>query len=257
MTLLRDKIVLVTGGGGLIGSALCNAIAAAGGISLVADIDIGKAESVVHDITDTDGYRAEAVTMDITDPDSVRSVVEAMTDRHGRIDGLVNNAYPRNANYGRRLEEVKLSDFNANTNMHLGGYFLTMQIFAKAFEAQGSGAIVNMSSIYGCMAPRFDVYAGTDMTMPVEYASIKAGVLHLTRYFAQYYKKAGVRVNAVSPGGVEDGQDPAFLERYNLHAGQIGMLSQADVTAVVVFALSDMARAITGQNLIVDDGFSL
>lgn len=257
MTLLQDKIVLVTGGAGLIGSALCRAIAVQGGVAIVADINLAKAESVAKSIRESDDQRAEAIVMDITDAASVVSVVTELTERHGHIDGLVNNAYPRNKNYGRRLEEVELADFNANTNMHLGGYFLTMQIFAKMFREQGGGVIVNMSSIYGCIAPKFDVYAGTAMTMPVEYASIKSGVLHLTRYFAQYYKKDGVRVNAVSPGGVEDGQDAKFLARYNAHAGKIGMLGQDDVTDVVVFALSDMSRAVTGQNLIVDDGFSL
>jgi NAD(P)-dependent dehydrogenase (short-subunit alcohol dehydrogenase family) len=130
-------------------------------------------------------------------------------------------------------------------------------MFSAYFAKQESGAIVNMSSIYGVMAPRFEIYANTPMTMPVEYAAIKSGVVHLTRYFAQYYKKSGVRVNAISPGGVEDGQAPSFLAAYAQFCGTKGMLNADDLTGGLMFLLSDNARFITGQNLVIDDGFSL
>jgi NAD(P)-dependent dehydrogenase (short-subunit alcohol dehydrogenase family) len=133
---------------------------------------------------------------------------------------------------------------------------------ACAHYAQEHGhpfSLVNLSSIYGSMAPRFDVYAGTMMTMPVEYAAIKASIEHMTRYVNAYMKGRGTafRANCVSPGGVLAGQDQQFLSRYGEHCLSKGMLDPEDVAGVIVFLLSDAARHVVGQNVIVDDGFSI
>ena len=140
---------------------------------------------------------------------------------------------------------------------HVGGYFLVAQKFAECFKQQGHGNIVNMSSIYGVIAPRFQVYDGTTMTMPVEYAAIKASVVHLTHYFAQYFKGTGIRVNALSPGGILDAQPEPFLQRYRALCADKGMLDKSDLAGALVFLLSDLSRYMNGQNLVVDDGFSL
>lgn len=116
---------------------------------------------------------------------------------------------------------------------------------------------MNMSSIYGSMAPRFEVYEGTSMTMPVEYAAIKSAVEHLTRYFASYFKGCGIRVNSLSPGGILQAQPQVFLDAYNQHCASKGMLLPEDLTGALIYLLSDESRYMTGQNLIVDDGFSL
>jgi len=107
------------------------------------------------------------------------------------------------------------------------------------------------------MAPRFEVYADTPMTMPVEYAAIKSSIIHLTRYFAQYFKGCGIRCNAISPGGILDRQPESFLEAYKSHCAEKGMLDAGDMCGPLIFLLSDDAKFINGQNLIVDDGFSL
>ena len=254
--MLRDKVIVITGGAGLLGAEFCAAVAKQGGIAIVADTNFAAAERVAEALR-TSGRSAEAVAMDITDISSVQRVIVALHDRYGRIDAVVNNAYPRNARWGQALERVTYEDFCENVSVHMGGYFLVAQQFALYFRERGGGHIVNMSSIYGVMAPRFDIYADAGMTMPVEYAAIKSGVVHLTRYFSKYFMKDGVRVNAISPGGILDGQPESFLERYNAHCGTIGMLAPADVSSLLIFLLSDAARSITGQNLVVDDGFSL
>ena len=173
---------------------------------------------------------------------------------------MVNVAYPRNANYGRKFFDVEYKDFCANVDVHLGGYFLTCQRFAKTMSATGSGSIVNLASIYGMMAPRFEIYEGYEgapKTMPVEYAVIKAGVIQLTRYLAQFLRGSGVRVNAISPGGIEDAQPAAFQESYRRHCNSKGMLDRTDISDTLIYLLSDGASFVTGQNLIVDDGFTL
>jgi NAD(P)-dependent dehydrogenase (short-subunit alcohol dehydrogenase family) len=205
----------------------------------------------------TGGGAVEAAELDITCMDSVSALIKNLHQRYGKIDAVVNNAYPRNKNYGRRLEDVTYQDFCENVDSHLGGYFLVAQQFCMAFKAQGHGNLINMSSIYGSMAPRFEVYEGTSMTMPVEYAAIKSAVVQLTRYFAQYFKGHGIRVNCLSPGGILANQPPEFLAAYNAHCASKGMLAPDDVVGTLIFLLSDESRYMTGQNLFVDDGFSI
>jgi NAD(P)-dependent dehydrogenase (short-subunit alcohol dehydrogenase family) len=254
--MLNEKVIVVTGGGGLLGRHFCAEIARQGGIAIVADVNLTSAQSVALDIT-ANGGRAEAVCLDITDTGSVERLIGALQASYGRIDALVNNAYPRNKSWGRKLEDVSYADFCENVSLHLGGYFLVAQKFALYFRANGGGSIVNMGSIYGTQAPRFEIYAGTEMTMPVEYAAIKAGIIQLTRYFAQYFKTDGTRCNSLSPGGILDRQAESFLEGYASHCGTKGMLEPADLVGALVFLLSDSSRYVNGQNLIVDDGFCL
>jgi NAD(P)-dependent dehydrogenase (short-subunit alcohol dehydrogenase family) len=255
--MLRDRVMVIVGGAGLLGRAFAAGVLEKGGVAVIADIDFARAEDVAATLDPMETGCAIARHVDITDHASIRRLISDTIDRHGKIDGVVITGYPRNRAYGRHLEDVTFADFCENLNLHLGGYFLVMQQFAKHFVAVGGGSIVNLGSVYGSIAPRFGVYDGTTMTMPVEYAAIKAGVLRLTTYFAQFYKKSGVRVNAVSPGGIFDDQPRGFVEKYAALSGVKGMLNPTDVVGTVCFLLSDLSCFVTGQNLIVDDGFSL
>ena len=255
--MLLNKVVVVTGGAGLLGRAFVRSIAEHGGIAVVADRDAEAASRVANEVSASYPKCAEAELLDIVDKGSVRALINRLQKRHGRIDALVNNAYPRNGNYGRKLEDVTYEDFCENVDMHLGGYFLVAQQFSMFFREHGGGNIVNMSSIYGAVTPRFEVYAGTPSTMPVEYAAIKSAVIQLTRYFAQYFKGHGIRVNCLSPGGILDAQPKSFLQQYNAHCSTKGMLDPRDVAGAMVFLLSDASKYVNGQNIIVDDGYSL
>ena len=254
---LHGEVIVVTGAAGTIGRAFVRGIVEQGGIAIVADIDVAAAEDLARELTDLGPGRAETACLDITDTESVTALIDTLKREHGRIDAVVNNAYPRNKAYGRKLEDVTYADFCANVDMHLGGYFLVAQQFCSAFREQGHGNVVNMSSIYGVMAPRFEVYDGTPMTMPVEYAAIKSAVVHLTRYFAQYFKGTGIRVNCISPGGILAAQPESFLGAYNRDCASKGMLSPRDLVGALLFLLSDESQFVTGQNIVVDDGFSL
>lgn len=255
--MLTGKIIVVTGGGGLFGRTFVRGIAEAGGTAIAADINLQAAQETASALSPNSSGRIEAAQLDITSEESIRSLIADLRERHGHIDAVVNNAYPRNRNYGRKLEDVSYADFCENLNLHLGGYFLVTQQFCKIFREQGGGNVINMSSIYGFMTPRFEVYDGTAMTMPVEYSAIKAGVVQLTRYFAQYFKGSGIRVNCISPGGILDKQPESFLATYNSHCASKGMLLPQDVLGALLFLLSDESRFMTGQNIVVDDGYSL
>jgi NAD(P)-dependent dehydrogenase (short-subunit alcohol dehydrogenase family) len=255
--LLKNKVVVIAGGAGVLGERFCSVVAEHEGIAVVADWDVEAATRVANEIVAKRRGLAEPASLDITDKSSVSTLIARIQERYGRIDAVVNSAYPRNRNYGRKLEDVTYEDFCENVGLHLGGYFLVGQQFGLFFREQGGGNIVNMASVYGTMVPRFEIYAGTPMTMPVEYAAIKSAIIHLTRYFAQYYKGTGIRVNCLSPGGILAGQPDEFLKAYNGHCSSKGMLVPEDVEGALLFLLSDQSRFMTGQNLLIDDGFSL
>lgn len=254
--LLQAKTILVVGAAGRIGRVIVDAVLSAGGRAVALDTDAGGLRS----LAEAHGTGSlDCATVDMADRGSIERALAGAHDRFGAVDGAVNTAYPRNARYGRHFFDVEYADFCENTGLHMGGYFLFMQACARyALEHQQPFSLVNLSSIYGSMAPRFDVYAGTAMTMPVEYAAIKAGLEHMTRYVNAYMKGRGAafRANCVSPGGILAGQNEQFLARYGEHCLSKGMLDAQDVTGAIVFLLSDAARHVVGQNLIVDDGFS-
>tara|TARA_R110001592_G_scaffold13452_2_gene61673 strand:- start:597 stop:1406 length:810 start_codon:yes stop_codon:yes gene_type:complete len=255
---LEDAVVVVTGGAGLLGKEFAKAIALQGGRPVFADIRVQAAKQAAQQLnTELDRECAYAVEIDITSKESLRNAISALHASLGRIDALVNNAYPRNRNYGRKFEDVEYSDFCENLNLHLGGYFLASQQFALFFQQQGHGNIVTISSIYGVVAPRFDIYKGTDMTMPVEYAAIKAALIHLTSYMLRYFQGSGIRFNCLSPGGILDAQPDQFVEEYRKYANSKGMLSPTDIVGALVFLLSNQSRYINGQNIVVDDGWSV
>jgi NAD(P)-dependent dehydrogenase (short-subunit alcohol dehydrogenase family) len=142
-------------------------------------------------------------------------------------------------------------------DLNLGGYFLVSQLFVKYFVDQKNGNIVNISSIYGVSAPKFEIYNNTTMTMPVEYSVIKSGLLHLTKYMAKYLVGNNIRVNAISLGGIKDKQPEPFLNKYKDNCLNKGMLDPSDISGTLLFLLSDNSLYINGQNIIVDDGFTL
>ena len=252
--LVRDKVVIVTGGAGLLGRTFCQAIADNGGIAVVAEYDIAIAEKLCTSLENASIVPAQ---VNITNKNSIKALIATISEKYGRIDALVNSAYPRNKNYGKHFFEVAYSDFCENVGMNLGGYFLTSQQFAAYFEKQGYGNIINLASIYGVIAPRFEIYDNTPMTMPVEYAAIKSGLIHLTKYMAKYFKGKNIRVNTISLGGIEDKQPEPFLKAYREFCLNKGMLNAKDISGTVLYLLSDLSEFVNGQNIVVDDGFTL
>jgi NAD(P)-dependent dehydrogenase (short-subunit alcohol dehydrogenase family) len=195
---------------------------------------------------------------DITNIKDIQDLINTTLNKFKKIDALVNNAYPRNKNYGRIFEEVSYEDFCENVNMHLGGYFLITQQVAKVMMKQNYGNIVNMASIYGFSAPKFEIYGGTDITMPVEYAAIKGAIINLTKYLASCLGKYNIRVNSISPGGVFNNQPESFVKKYSEKVvfGK-RMANTDDLIGVLLFLLSSASKYITGQNIVVDGGFTL
>ncbi|MEO1953540.1 MAG: oxidoreductase [Campylobacterales bacterium] len=256
--MLKNKVVVITGGAGLIGKEFVKAVIEQNGIAVIADIDKKIGKEVKKSLSkELNTKNIDFVKLDITSKKSLKKCINYLDNRYGKIDALVNNAYPRNKNYARDFFDVEYDDFVENLGLNLGGYFITSQQFAKYFQKQSYGNIINISSIYGVVAPKFEIYNGTTMTMPVEYSAIKSGLIHLTKYMAKYFKGMDIRVNTLSPGGILDAQPKEFLEAYKEKCLNKGMLEKEDLKGTLIYLLSDMSRYVNGQNIIVDDGFVL
>lgn len=253
--MLEGKKFLVAGAGGLLGSKLTADLINDHAHVIAADINIELMKKrLVSQGLDTKNRSLTCIMLDLNDASSVGALFASISG----IDGAVNCSYPRNKRYGSNFFDVSLADFNENVSLHLGSSFLFMQQCAAYFKReQAPFALVNISSIYGVIAPKFEVYDGTPMTMPVEYAAIKSALLHLSKYVANYVGDSGFRSNSVSPGGIFDHQPEQFLEQYKKQTLGKGMLDIEDVIGSIKFLLSDSARYVNGQNIIVDDGFSL
>ncbi|HEY8896737.1 MAG TPA: oxidoreductase [Niastella sp.] len=242
--MLKEKIIVVTGGAGLLGKSIAAAAVSEGAVVISADI------FSAHDLDNG------KLHMDITDERSVLEGIAILKAKYGRIDGWVNNAYPRTKDWGNKLEDIPYESWQKNVDMHLNGYFLCCRSILEAMKLQQAGVVINMSSIYGIVGPDFSVYEGTNMTMPAAYSAIKGGLINLTRYLAAYYGPQGIRVNCVSPGGIFDHQPESFVTRYEAKVPLRRMGTPDDIAQGVCFLLSENASYITGHNLVIDGGWT-
>ena len=256
--MLKNKVIVITGAAGLVGEEFVKAVVKQKGIAVIADIDENLGKKLKNNLSKKlNTNNIVFVKLDITSKHSLKKCIDFLDAKYKKIDALVNNAYPRNKNYGNHFFDVKYKDFVENIGLNLGGYFTTSQQFANYFEKQGFGNIINISSIYGVVAPKFEIYDGTEMTVPIEYAAIKSALIHLTKYMARYFKGKNIRVNAISPGGILDNQPQEFLLKYNERCLSKGILDAKDLNGTLIFLLSDMSNYLNGQNIVVDDGYSL
>ena len=242
--ILKDKIIIVTGGSGLIGKELVADINRKGGIAINADIGIET------------NLQSGTIRMDITDDQSIQFGIDQVFAEFGQIDGLVNNAYPRTKDWGTKFEDIDPQSWRTNVDMQLNSYFVCCQKVLKIMAEQNHGAIVNITSIYGVVGNDFTLYEEYGGTSPAAYSAIKGGLINFTRYLASYYGKKGIRVNCVSPGGIFDHQHPSFVTRYEAKVPMGRLGNPDDISPAVSFLLSDEAKYITGQNLIVDGGWT-
>lgn len=241
---IKNKIIVVTGGNGLLGRKMVSIFRENGAIAIAADIYF-------------ENKGPEDFIIDITDENSVIKEVDLIIEKYGQIDGWVNNAYPRTKDWGNKLEDITMESWRSNVDMHLNGYFLCCKVVLNQMKKQNFGSLVNMSSIYGKIGPDFSIYSDLDMTMPAAYSAIKGGINNLTRYLASYYGSHKIRVNTVSPGGIYNNQPTSFVEKYNEKVPLKRMGSPKDIVSAVYYLLTDDASYVTGHNLIVDGGWTI
>ncbi len=260
---LKGKTAIVTGGTGLIGKKHCEALALAGANVVVADISAESSQA----FAETLGENCIGLSVDVTNSESLENAKKAIIARFRTIDILVNNAAindmfenPAMAAELSAFEKYPIDSFRKSLEVNVLGVFSCSQVFGAVMAKQGSGSIINVASTYGMVGPDQNIYknqAGeqTFFKSP-SYPTTKGAIINFTRYLAAYWGKRGVRVNTLSPGGVENSQDAFFVQNYSAKT-LLGRMAQAtDYQGAIVFLASDASLYMTGANLVVDGGWT-
>lgn len=247
----RDGFFLVSGSSGRIGSAVSRRLLS--NSNQVVGLDISTRSGADLETQDT----GLTVIGSVSNPSDIERAITIGESEYGRLLGSVHCAYPRSDGWEKPFEELTIDSLSEDFRQQLGGTIIFSQMTSTVMRLHGEGSIVLLASIQGIRAPKFHHYEGLDMTSPAAYSAIKGGVISYSRWLAKYLSRTGVRVNCVSPGGILADQPELFQQRYREDCLTKGLLDADDVVGTINFLLSEDSRFISGQNIVVDDGWSL
>jgi NAD(P)-dependent dehydrogenase (short-subunit alcohol dehydrogenase family) len=251
---LDEKVVLITGGCGRIGSALTEELLLKGYKVLIGDIN--KSNLIKLD-KKLNSSNLGIFAGDLTSKKYIDKFISFGLKKFKKIDSLIHCSYPKSKKWGASFEKIKASSLKEDLYNQLGATIILSQSIIKYFLKKRRGNLILFSSIQGIQAPKFDHYRNLKIVSPIEYSAIKSGVISISQYLAKYYKNKNIRINCISPGGIKDFQPKLFIKRYNESCNSKGLLDGSDLSGLVLFLLSDKSKYITGQNLVIDDGWSL
>jgi len=260
---LNNKVAIVTGALGLLGKQHCFALSEAGASVVVCDLD----EQACNDFAFSLEGDSIGVGVDITSVESLINLKQRVLSKYKKLDILVNNAAindkfenPAAAAELSKFENYPLEMWNKSIDVNVTGTFLCSQIIGSQMALQGSGSIINISSTYGIVAPDQSIYRKKDGTQTFfkspAYPATKGAVISFTKFLAAYWGAKGVRVNCLSPGGVENDQEEFFIKNYSQKTPLGRMAAPSDYKGAIVFLASDASSYMTGANLIVDGGWT-
>ena len=260
---LKNKTAIVTGACGLLGFHHSAALAEAGANVVMCDIDEKTCLEKAAEL----GKHHLGLSLDVTDLKSIESVRDKALAAFGRIDILVNNAAindmfesPALAAQQSMFENYPLALFEKSLRVNVTGVFLCAQVFGTPMARQGSGSIINIASTYGVVGPDQSIYANESgeqlFYKSPAYPATKGAVVNFTRYLAAYWGKNGVRVNTLSPGGVENDQEAYFIKNYSAKTVLGRMAKPTDYKGAIVFLASEASSYMTGANLLLDGGWT-
>lgn len=262
---LTGKNALVTGATGILGQHFCHALASYGANLAIFDLDQRKLDDLAGIFKEKYKVEVIPVVCNITDPESVKKSVEFVDERLGGIHILHNNAASKGKtldDFFASFEEFKLEAWKDIMSVNVDGMFLMAQaVGKKMIERNIKGSIIQTASIYGVVAPDQRIYEGSfymnrTISSPAVYSASKAAVVGLTKYLASYWGHRGIRVNTLTPGGVESGQNETFKSKYGARI-PLGRMAEADeLCGALVYLASDASSYVTGQNLIIDGGLT-
>ncbi len=251
---MNNLVLAITGASGRLGTAFAREAVSRGCKVILGDIDEVRGKSLVEEFG---SENSKFQFVDVTSIESIQNFIRAGVESFGSVGAAVHAAYPRSAQWGTPFGQLKEEGLKEDLYSQLGGSILFSQELIAYFKKQGFGNLVLVSSVQGLGAPKFHHYEGTQMTSPIEYTAIKSGVISITKYLAKNSPNQKIRVNCISPGGIEDGQPNTFVEKYREDCLNKGLLDSADIAGALMFLLSDDSKFINGQNIVVDDGWSL
>lgn len=258
---LAGRVAVITGGAGLLGTRFATALADRGASVAIADRDEAGAVRTARGIRARGEATVRGYKVILPKPDSIKRLKIRVEKDMGPVDILINNAAVQPPGFLRRFEDYSLKDWNAVMDVNLTGAMVCSQVFGGAMAQRGDGSIINIASIYGVVGADQRIYEnsqyrGRTINNPAVYSASKAGLLGLTRHLATYWGHRGVRVNAVTPGGIFSGQNEEFARRYSYRV-PLGRMARADeMTGAVLFLAGRDSSYVTGQNLIVDGGLT-
>lgn len=255
---LTDTVAVVTGATGQLGTAMAETLAELGAHVVVVSRTQADCERLATRLTE-EYQTAISMPADVTDPTEVEALAESVRDEFGRLDVLVNTAY---AGEIVDLEEMSVQQFRDGVDAALTSVFLTTRETVPMLR-DGGGSIINVASIYGVVAPNHDIYGDTGMNNPAQYGAAKAGVIQFSRWVATRYADEGIRANALTPGGIYNtalesrpGYEETFVPNYEELTPLGRMGRPEDLKGAVAFLASDASAWVTGQNIIVDGGWT-
>ena len=264
---LTDRVAIITGGAGLLGLQHAQAIAELGGVPVLLDIDRARAKAAAEDLAQKYDRPALAFGVDITRRDEIAQALNEVLKTFGRVDILINNAAnnPKveardDKGHWSRLENFPIEIWDKDIAVGLTGAFLCSQVVGAELAKRRSGVILNVASDLAVIGPDQRIYRESHLAddqqfvKPVTYSVVKSALLGLTRYLATYWADQGVRVNAILPGGVQNQQDEAFVQRLQNLIPMGRMARPDEYKAAIVFLVSDASSYMTGATLIVDGG---
>ena len=255
---LSDKTVVLTGAAGLLGANYVDGLSQAGANVVLSDINYQGCKKIEKQMREKYDIDPLSVKLDLTDPKSIKCMISKITKKYSSIDVLVNNAAYQGDKKIRSagFEKLELGTWNKAINVNLTGIFLLCQAVGKIMLKQKSGNIINISSTYGMVGADQRIYGKSGLNSPAFYAATKSGILNLTRYLASYWNRTGIRVNTLSPGGVENNQDKNFIRKYS-EKTMLGRMARNDeYVGALIFLASDASSYMTGSNLVIDGGWT-
>ena len=248
---LRGKVAVVTGGAGLYGRQIAEALAEAGARTFMASRNQEKLRAQA-DLFAAAGLTVTPLPLDQGSEDSIRQLLETVVNAAGGVDVLINNAVLRPmADWSSPA-----ADFAKSMEVNATGLFVMTREFGEHMAARGGGSIVNVGSIQGMVGPDYTLYEGLGWGIPPDYFFHKGGLVQLSRFAASKLGPKGVRVNTIIPGGFFNHQDPRFLERYNVRTFLGRMANESDLKGVIVFLASEASAYVTGACIAVDGGYT-
>lgn len=249
---LKNKVYLITGANGRIGYSLSKHLINSGAKVIMIDILTNKIKVF------NKNKNCLIKKIDITKESNIKKIISFGVKKLKKIDGIIHCAYPVTNDWGKPIEKLNSKSLKENLFNQLGCSILISKYFIDYFlKKKINGKIIFISSIQGVRSPKFEHYNNLNMTSPVEYSVIKSGIISLTSYLAKMYKKNKISVNCISPGGIRDNQPKKFIKRYLDSCGTKGLLDPKDISGAITFLLSNSSEFINGQNIIIDDGWSL